>query len=101
AGAYCMLADGGTLAVMDSPMFRADRDGSAMVDDKLRHLVPDCGLTDAVPQGIGYLTFTRLATIAEQLKLRPQFLPSRGSLGWRLRRHLARVRLGRAPAAFG
>jgi SAM-dependent methyltransferase len=101
ASAFRMLASGGTLAVMDSPMFRADRDGSAMVDEKMRHFVLDCGLADAVPQGIGYLTFARLAAIADQLQLRPSFLPSRGPLRWRLARQVARVRLRRAPAAFG
>jgi hypothetical protein len=52
-------------------------------------------------QGIGYLTFATLAAIAERLQLQPEFVPSRGSLSWRLRRGLARVRLRRAPAAFG
>jgi len=101
AGAHRLLAPGGALVVMDSPMFRADRDGSAMVDEKMRHFVLDCGLADAVPQGIGYFTFARLAAIADQLQLRPSFLPSRGPLRWRLARQLARVRLRRAPAAFG
>jgi SAM-dependent methyltransferase len=99
--AHRMLAPGGALVVMDSPMFRADHDGSAMVGDVLRRFTVDCGLTDAVQQGIGYLTFTMLAAIAERLQLHPQFVPSRGPLGWRLRRHLARVRLRRSPAAFG
>jgi SAM-dependent methyltransferase len=99
--AHRMLAPGGALVVMDSPMFRADRDGSAMVGDRLRQFATDCGLTDAVQQGIGYLTFTMLAAIAQRLQLRADFVPSRGPLGWRLRRHLARVRLRRAPAAFG
>jgi SAM-dependent methyltransferase len=101
ANAYGMLAPGGTLAVMDSPMFRADREESGMVDDRRRRVVIDCGLTDVVPQGSGYLTFARLAAFAEQLQMRPEFLPSRGPLRWRLRRYLARVRLRRAPAAFG
>ena len=34
ARAHRMLAPGGALVVMDSPMFRRDRDGAAMVDDK-------------------------------------------------------------------
>jgi SAM-dependent methyltransferase len=99
--AHRMLASGGALVVMDSPMFLADRDGSAMVVDMLRRFTDDCGLTDAEPHGVGYLTFTMLTGIAERLRLRPQFVPSRGPLGWRLRRQLARVRLGRSPAAFG
>ena len=99
--AHRMLAPGGTLVVMDSPMFSADRDGSAMVRDALRRFALDCGVADAVQQGIGYLTFAMLGAIAERLQLRPQFVPSRGPLGWRLRRHLARFRLRRSPAAFG
>ena len=96
-----LLAPGGALVVMDSPMFRADADGSAMVDAKIQRFVCECGFTDVVQQGAGYLTFTRLARVAEKLALRAQFVPSRGPLGWRLRRSVSRVRLRRAPAAFG
>ena len=99
--AYRVLAPGGALVVMDSPMFRADGDGSAMVGAKMQRFMCECGFTDVVQPGAGYLTFARLAGIAEKLALRPQFVPSRGSLGWRLRRSVARVRLRRAPAAFG
>lgn len=99
--AHQMLARGGALVVMDSPMFPADRDGSAMVGDKLRRFRVDCGLTDAIQRGLGYLTFATLAAIAERLHLDPQFVPSRGPIRWRLRRSLARLRLRRAPAAFG
>lgn len=99
--AYSMLAPGGALVVMDSPMFDADRDGSAMVADALHRFAGHYGIADAVQQGIGYLTFTMLAAIAERLHMRPHFVPSRGSLGWRVRRHLSRVRLRRSPAAFG
>jgi hypothetical protein len=30
-----------------------------------------------------------------------EFVPSRGSLRWRLGRQLSRLRLGRRPASFG
>ena len=99
--AHHMLAPGGTLVVMDSPMFGAERDGSAMVAEKMRHFMTDCRLTEATPHGIGYLTFAMLAAIAERLELRAVFVPSRGPLRWRLGRNLARVTLRRAPAAFG
>jgi SAM-dependent methyltransferase len=96
-----MLAPGGALVVMDSPMFRADGDGSAMVSARLRQFIATCGCADVIQPGTGYLTFARLGGIAERLALRAQFWPSRGSLGWRLRRNVARLRLRRAPAAFG
>jgi SAM-dependent methyltransferase len=99
--AHRVLAPGGALVVMDSPMFRADGDGSAMVGATLQRFRHECGCSDVVQPGAGYLTFARLAGIAEKLALRPLFVPSRGPLGWRLRRSVARVRLRRAPAAFG
>ena len=99
--AYRALAPGGALVVMDSPMFRAEGDGSAMVGAEVMRFRNECGCANVVQPGVGYLTFARLAGIAEKLALRPQFVPSRGPLGWRLRRGAARVRLRRAPAAFG
>jgi len=99
--AHRALAPGGALVVMDSPMFRAEGDGSAMVGAEVMRFEQQCGCTNVVQPGVGYLTFARLAGIAEKLALRPQFVPSRGPLGWRIRRSAARVRLRRAPAAFG
>lgn len=99
--AHGMLAPGGALVVMDSPMFRTDGDGVAMVGAKMRSFIADYGFTAVVPSGAGYLTFDGLARLAEKLALRPQFVPSRGSFGWRLSRRVARVRLRRAPASFG
>ena len=99
--AHAALAPGGTLVVMDSPMFHADDDGTAMIGAALQHFVSNCGGADVVRPGVGYLTFARLAGIAEKLALRAQFWPSRGSITWRLRRGVARVRLRRAPASFG
>jgi SAM-dependent methyltransferase len=101
ARAHRLLAPGGALVVMDSPMFHADRDGRAMLEDTCRRLVLDCGISDVVRPGIGYLTFTMLDVMAGKFGLRPQFFASHGPLGWRVRRNVARLRLRRAPAAFG
>jgi SAM-dependent methyltransferase len=101
ARARRMLTAGGALVVMDSPMFRRDRDGAAMLDDKHRHFRTDLAVGDVARTGVGYLTYAGLSAIAESLDLQPHFVPTRGPLPWRLRRHLARVRLRRAPAAFG
>jgi SAM-dependent methyltransferase len=82
--AHQALAPGGALVVMDSPTFGAEGEGAVTADE-----------------GGGYLTFAHLAGIAEKLALQPQFLPSRGSFGWRLRRGVARMSRRPAPAAFG
>lgn len=101
ARARAMLAPGGALAVMDSPMFRADRDGAAMVAGAVRRFANEYGLRDIVQPGCGYLTFASLAAHAGTLRLRSEFVPTRGPLRWRIRRTLSTVRLGRQPAAFG
>jgi SAM-dependent methyltransferase len=101
ARAHRMLAPGGTLAVMDSPMFSHEAEGRAMVADKLRRFRTDYGLTDVVHPSAGFLTFAALASAAAPLGLRGRFFPSHGPLMWRARRELAWIRLRRAPAAFG
>jgi SAM-dependent methyltransferase len=99
--AHGMLAPAGVLVVMDSPMFHADHDGAAMVTEAVRRFADDYGLREIVRRGCGYLTFAALAASANALRMDAEFVPSRGSLIWRLRRQMARFRLGRQPAAFG
>ena len=101
AEANRMLTHGGTLAVMDSPMFERDGDGQAMVTAQLRRLESDHEVGDVVRPGLGFLTFAALERAAERLGLRGRFIPTRGPIGWRLGRQLARFKLRRAPAAFG
>ena len=101
AEAKRMLAVGGAVAVMDSPMFTRDGDGRAMVADERLKLEVVHGIEHAIHPGVGFLTFAALERASAFLGLHGLFLPSRGSLGWRARRQLARLRLGRAPAAFG
>jgi SAM-dependent methyltransferase len=99
--ARSMLGAHGRLVVMDSPLFRHDRDGCAMLDDKHRRFRSEYMLQAIEQPGAGYLTFRALGAIAERWNARARFVPTRGPIGWRVRRHLSRIRLGRAPAAFG
>ena len=101
AEARRMLVPGGSLVVMDSPMFAHASDGHAMVDAERVADVPRCGVTDVVRPGVGFLTFDDLDRLARDLGLQARFFPSRGPLRWRLRRQLSRWRLWRRPAAFG
>ncbi len=96
-----MLGPGGSLVVMDSPMFSHAADGHAMVDAQRHAFTAHYGVTDVVRPGVGFLTFRDLERLADELGLRARFFPSRGPMGWRLRRHVARLRLRRRPAAFG
>jgi SAM-dependent methyltransferase len=101
ARARDVLAPCGFLAVMDSPMFRHDEDGDAMVAEKLRRFRTDYGLTEVVHPSVGFLTHESLMRATAPLGLHGGFVQSRGSLRWRIGREVARFRLRRAPAAFG
>jgi hypothetical protein len=87
---------------MDSPMFANDDAGRAMLGSERARWARAVG--DGAPPvqpGVGYLTFELLDRAAATLELRTEFVPSHGPAGWRVRRELGRLRLGRAPAAFG
>jgi SAM-dependent methyltransferase len=96
-----MLVRGGTVAVMDSPMFACERDGDSMVAEQMRRLASDHGINGPVRPGPGFLTFAGLERAGAALGLRGRFFASRGPIAWRVRRHVARFKIGRAPAAFG
>jgi SAM-dependent methyltransferase len=96
-----VLAPGGTVAVMDSPMFVDTDDGRRMVADELRRFETEADIAAPTCSGVGFLTFGALASTAAELNVEWHYLPSRGSLRWRLKRRLAGIRLRRAPAAFG
>jgi 2-polyprenyl-3-methyl-5-hydroxy-6-metoxy-1,4-benzoquinol methylase len=99
--AWRMLVRGGVLAVMDSPMFDDEASGEEMVGEMARRFETAYGIADVVRTGAGYLTFASLAEIATALGGRARFVRSRGPVTWRVGRQIARLRLGRAPAAFG
>jgi hypothetical protein len=96
-----MLAMGGALAVMDSPMFDSDRDGLMMADAQIGRIRQQYGLAEPIRPGKGYLTFDALDATAADAGMRGRFFSSQGTLGWRARRSVSRLRLGRAPASFG
>lgn len=96
-----MLAPGGAIAVMDSPMFERLCDGDAMVREMAARFESDGSVRQFARTGTGYLTFDSLEGVAETLGLAGVFIGSHGSIGWRLRRRLGGLKRGRAPASFG
>jgi SAM-dependent methyltransferase len=101
AEAARVLAPGGVIAVLDSPTFERDADGEAMVASQLRSLAAAHALERAMRAGRGFLTFSSVERACEAVGRRVRFYKTRGPLAWRARRAVARLRLGRAPAAFG
>jgi SAM-dependent methyltransferase len=101
AEATRMLRPGGALVVMDSPMFAREEDGEAMVAGVRRQFTSVHGVANPVRPGVGFLTYDAVDRAFRSLGMMPRFFRSHGPLGWRLRRPIAHLRLGRAPAAFG
>jgi len=96
-----LLVAGGTLAIMDSPTFVRAADGETMTTDLLARLAADHQLDQPVRAGQGYVTFSGVEEACERAGLKATFARSRGVLPWRVRRQFARLKLRRAPAAFG
>lgn len=96
-----VLLPGGTIVVMDSPMFARAQDGEAMVRAQAADFRTRYGIAEPERPGTGYLTFAGLQAAVTRLGMRGRFHPTRGPLGWRLRRLWARLKIGRAPASFG
>ncbi len=101
ASAARLLVPHGALVVMDSPMFRRAAAGRRMVAEQNVRIAATHGLEQVLRPGPGFITFEQLDGFARQTGRRSRFLPSRGPFRWRAGRAWARMRLGRAPAAFG
>ena len=96
-----VLVPGGSLVVMDSPVFARDADGEAMMTDLLRRLRAAHTLPAVIRPGVGFLTYHGMDAAFGRLGMKARFVRSWGPFTWRVRRELARFRLGREPAAFG
>ncbi len=93
------LVDGGTLVVMDSPVFVRDADGQRMLAERQQSFADRIGRP--VEWGAGYLTVDGLARAASEAGLILRRIPSRGGPRWAVKRWLAGRKLRRQPASFG
>ena len=96
-----LLTPGGAIVALDSPTFRYDEDGRAMVsarDARFRH---EYGLRDIVQRGVGYVTPSMLKAASDALQLKLRFFPSTGSVWWAARRWVGVAKIGRPAARFG
>lgn len=94
---------GGRIAILDSPFYRRDADGRAMVDEKRRHAAARFGAHADALTGlpfIEYLTRARLADASAPLGLRWRRHRVRYPLSYELRPLVAFLRRRRAPSRF-
>ena len=62
-----LLRPGGTLMVMDSPLFEDPADGEAMVAQQLEALSSSYSIEQPIRPGVGFLTFGGLQRIASRI----------------------------------
>ncbi len=96
-----LLAPGGVIAVIDSPMFACPTAGQSMRDRMRRRFQRDYGVVEPIEPGEGFLLFSRLGDVARDLGLDARFFESRGGVPWIMGRLAGRIRHGIRPAAFG
>ena len=93
------LVNGGTLVVMDSPVFVRDEDGQRMLAERQHGFADRIGRP--LEWGAGYLTVDGLARAASEAGRTLQRIPSRGGPRWVVKRWRAGRKLRRQPASFG
>jgi 2-polyprenyl-3-methyl-5-hydroxy-6-metoxy-1,4-benzoquinol methylase len=98
---FSMLRPGGTLAIMDSPTFRSKASAERMVAEQAQRFAQGGPLAEPIRPGQGYLLAGELLEAGHRLGIQLRYTPSRGDLGWALRRQLAGFKLRREPASFG
>lgn len=96
-----LVAPGGIIAVIDSPMFECPHAGRAMRERNVEHFRRHHGVENPVLPGEGFLLFSTLADTARALGFEAHFFESRGGMHWALRRLAGRLRHGVQPASFG
>jgi SAM-dependent methyltransferase len=96
-----MLRAGGGLAIMDSPTFRSKVAAESMLAEQARRYLLGEASAQTVRPGQGYLLASEIKTVGRRLSLAFRYQPTRGDLGWALRRRLAGLKLRREPAGFG
>jgi SAM-dependent methyltransferase len=96
-----LLAPGGVLAVVDSPAFHCEADGSSMCARNRERFRREYGVASPEQPGEGYVTFQRLDAAATSLSLEPHFFESRGPFRWAAGRVFTRVRHRLVPPKFG
>ena len=96
-----LVAPGGVMAVIDSPMFECPDAGAAMRLRTRERFRREYGVTDAIEPGEGFLLFETIADTARVLGFDAHFFESRGGMQWTIGRLAGRVRHGIQQPSFG
>jgi SAM-dependent methyltransferase len=100
AEALRVLAGGGALAILESPIYRRPESGRRMVEERRAEFARRFGTrSDALPSR-DYLTWPQIAELERRLGLRCEKITPWYGWRWALRPWLARIRRRREPSRF-
>ncbi|MDP9036654.1 MAG: class I SAM-dependent methyltransferase [Myxococcota bacterium] len=97
---FRVLAPGGRLVIMDSPLYRDSSSGRAMLRERRNWFFEQTGMGAPALECKGFLTFDALATLEERLHLSMTVFQPWYGVRWFLRPWVARLFARREPARF-
>ena len=95
-----VLSQKGRVVIMDSPVYRKSASGEKMVEERKVQFRKKYGFASDNLQSENYLTYARLADLANQHNIRWQFLTPFYGLRWSLRPLTSIILRRREPAKF-
>jgi SAM-dependent methyltransferase len=95
-----VLAGGGRIVIMDSPLYRRRANGVAMVQERTEDFARRYGFRATLDAPEGFLTHDGLAALERSLGVRWDLSQPWYGVRWWCRPWVARVRRRRQPAAF-
>jgi SAM-dependent methyltransferase len=95
-----VLGPGGSVVVLDSPLYRDASSGEQMVREREEGFERQHGLRPHRVKTEGFVTYDRLATLGERLGVRWQVVEPWYGFRWWIKPWIARLRGTREPARF-
>lgn len=95
-----VLKAGGSVVIMDSPLYKDEGSGKQMVEEQNRFFTDRYGIVSEPSDAKSFLTFEWLQELSEVLEIRWEFICPRYGLLWNLRPWKAHLLGRREPAQF-
>ena len=95
-----VLKPEGQIVIIDSPLYKNEQSGIQMLSEREVYFLATFGIKSNAMQSKGFLTYSKLEQLADQLSLEIDFITPNYGLAWSMRPFIARIRRTREPATF-